>query len=104
MPRLLAIEWDNREARVAVASTRGADILVEDAFSVALAPREDADKVHADKGHADSSVGAKLAAALTARQIRRGDALVAVGRTGIELKRLALPPAPDSELPAMVRF
>ena len=100
MPRLLAIEWDNREARVAVATTRGADIAVDDAFVVPLSPSDDAD----GKGQADPALGRKLSEALASRQLRKGEALVAVGRTGIELKRLALPPAPDDELPDMVRF
>ena len=36
MPRFLALEWDAREARVAVARTRGSDIVIEHAFAVAL--------------------------------------------------------------------
>lgn len=100
MPRLLAIEWDNREARVAVAQTRGTALVVEDALSVPLSPREDAE----GKVQPDPAAGSKVAAALAARQIRRADALVAVGRSGIELKRLGMPPAPDDELPDLVRF
>ena len=37
-------------------------------------------------------------------QAHRLDALVAIGRTNIELRQLSVPPAPDDELPDMVRF
>jgi Tfp pilus assembly PilM family ATPase len=98
MPQLLALEWDVSEARIAVAHTRGEQVIIEQAFSVELRPRE----TGADKSEVD--VGARLAAALGARGLGRLDTLVAVGRTNIELRQLLLPPAPDDELPEMVRF
>ena len=36
MARLLAIEWDAREVRVAVARTAGREVEVDDAFAVDL--------------------------------------------------------------------
>lgn len=98
MPRLLAIEWDNREARIAVARTRGADAVVEHAFSVDLAPRDP------DETGASVNVGERIAAALAARRVGRCEALAAVGRSSIELRRLTLPPAPPDEIPDIVRF
>lgn len=98
MPQLLALEWDQFEARVVVARTRGAGVLVEHAFTVSLAPRDPG------QTFADVNVGQRLQAALAARGIGRGPALVAVGRSSIELRRLSLPPAPDEELPDMVRL
>ncbi|MBW3597193.1 MAG: hypothetical protein KY475_07950 [Planctomycetes bacterium] len=98
MPRLLALEWDGREARVAVARTRGREAVVEHAFAVELAPRDPGETF------ADVNVGARIAAALAARRIGRCESLVAIGRTSIELRRLSLPPAPPEELPDMVRF
>jgi Tfp pilus assembly PilM family ATPase len=98
MPQLLALEWDASEARLAVASTRGDQVVIEQAFSVELRPREQG----ADKSEVD--IGARLTSALGARGIGRLDTLVAVGRTNIELRQLLLPPAPDDELPDLVRF
>jgi len=92
MPQLLALEWNSNEARLVVASTRGSQVHVEHAFSVALDSCQEAD------------VGGRIAAALAARGLGRIDTLVAVGRTSIELRQLSLPPAPDDELPDMVRF
>jgi Tfp pilus assembly PilM family ATPase len=98
MPQLLALEWDAREARVAVGRTRGREVVVEHAFAVDLLPRDGAQDV------ADVNVGERIASALAARSIGRCDTLVAVGRTNIELRRLSIPPAPPDELPDMVRF
>jgi Tfp pilus assembly PilM family ATPase len=98
MSRLLAIEWDGYEARVAVARKRGGDVVVDHAFCVALSPRDPGQTV------AEVNVGERIAAALAARQIGRVETLVSVGRASIELRLLTLPPADDDELPDMVRF
>lgn len=98
MPRWLAIEWDSSEARLAVAATRGRQWFIEDAFSVALRPRGAA----GESGEVD--IGTRIAAALGVRRISRVETLVAVGRASIELRQLSLPPAPDEELPELVRF
>jgi Tfp pilus assembly PilM family ATPase len=98
MPQLLALEWNGSEARLAVASSRGDQVLIEQAFAVELRPRDSG----ADKSEVD--IGARLAAALGARGLGRLDTLVAIGRTNIELRQLLLPPAPDEELPDLVRF
>ncbi|HJN11440.1 MAG TPA: hypothetical protein QF564_22350 [Pirellulaceae bacterium] len=97
MPRLLALEWDGREARVAVARTRGSDIVVEHAFVVDL-------ELGGGQTPAESEVGKRVAAALAARNLGRTETLVAIGRTSIELRQLALPPSPVEELPELVRF
>jgi len=119
MIRLLALEWNENEARLAVASSRGDEVVVEHAFSVTLggigaaasqafpggqAGAEAAPSGEAGAGAAPIDVGKKIAAALSARGIRRIDTLVAIGRASIELRQLTLPPAPDEELPEMVRF
>ena len=93
MARLLAIEWDGSEARMAVASSRGEAMVVEHAFTVAL--KETA----GEAAPAESPVGEALAAALAARRIGRLDALVGVSRSSVELRQMSLPPVPDDELP-----
>ncbi len=152
--RLLALEWSETEARLAVASRRGEEVVIEHAFSVPLRPdaggvdwqagavRGSPDpaqgateglpesqeisgrsprrgqETRAERGadpsakpageggaaEAPAQVGRQIAAALAARGIRRIDTLVAIGRASIELRQLTLPPAPDEELPEMVRF
>ena len=98
MPQLLALEWDQFEARVVVAHQRGEDVRLEQAFSVPLAPRDPG------QTFADADVGQRLQAALAARRIGKAETLVAVGRSSIELRRLTLPPAPEEEWPELVRF
>jgi len=98
MTRLLALEWNEWEARVAVAAAHGTDVVVEQAFSVSLRPAQ------AGEAQPPAEVGKRLAAALAARRIGRMEALVAIGRTNIELRQLTVPPAPDEELPDLVRF
>src|SRR5688500_3203425 len=98
MPNFLAIEWDGNEARVAIARKRGHEAVIEAAFSVDLEPRDPGQTFTAP------SVGARVAAELTARNIGRVETLVAVGRKDIELRLLNVPPAPPEELPDVVRF
>ena len=97
MPRLLALEWDVKEARVAVARTRGKDVLVEQAFVVPLPQRDGA-------AASEAEIGAAIGTALSERGLSRMEALVAVGRASIELRFLTTPPAPEDELPDLVRF
>src|SRR5437016_47093 len=97
MSRLIALEWDAKEARVAVGRTRGTTVAVEQAFVVPLPQREEGST-------AEPEVGGILAKALAEQGISRCDALVAVGRANIELRFLSTPPVPEEELPEIVRF
>jgi len=99
MARLLAIEWDASEARVAVGRARGAGVVVEQAFTVPL-PKRGA----ADAPAGENEIGAAIAAALAQHGLSRSEALVAVGRANIELRFLTTPPTPPDELPDLVRF
>jgi Tfp pilus assembly PilM family ATPase len=92
------LEWNEWEARVAVAAAHGKDVVVEQAFTVSLRPAQ------AGEAQPPVEVGKRLAAALAARRIGRMEALVAIGRTNIELRQLTVPPSPDEELPDLVRF
>ncbi|HEV3024428.1 MAG TPA: hypothetical protein VGX76_18255, partial [Pirellulales bacterium] len=65
MPRYLAVEWDTREARVAVAATRGDGVVIEQAFAVPLPARDEA------AGKAESDTGELIAAAIAARRLGR---------------------------------
>jgi Tfp pilus assembly PilM family ATPase len=98
MSRLLAIEWDAKEARVAVGRARGSAIAVEQAFTVDLSKRA------GDGASGEKEIGTAIAAALAQRGLAKSDALVAVGRANIELRFLTTPPTPPEELPDLVRF
>jgi Tfp pilus assembly PilM family ATPase len=94
MPQYLAIEWDAAECRVAVASIRGRQVSIEHAFSF---PRGAGDE-------SPDGLGEKLAKELDSRSCGRPEALVSVGRTRIELRQFAVPPAEEDDLPDLVRF
>ena len=82
MTRLLAIEWNDTEARLAVARARGRQIVLEQAFTV---PLELAD-VEAASRRID--IGRQIAAALTSRKLGRIPCLVVVGRSAVDGARL----------------
>jgi Tfp pilus assembly PilM family ATPase len=96
--RLLAIEWDASEARVAVGRARAGALVVEQAFTVELPKRV------SDAAAGEKEIGAAIATALAQRGLAKSDALVAVGRANIELRFLTTPPTPPEELPDLVRF
>lgn len=100
MAQILALEWDGSEARLVVASPRGERGVIEQAFAVPLRSPQTGE----DQGEEEVDVGGRIAAALQAHGIGRLETLVAVGRASIELRQLSLPPAPDDELPELVRF
>jgi Tfp pilus assembly PilM family ATPase len=110
MPHLLAIEWDDAEARLAAAEVRRDAVVLEQAFSITLESSrlkggaEAAGPVSMSGAHDLGAIGNQINEALAARGIRRGKTLVAVGRANIELKNLTLPPSPEDELPELVRF
>jgi Tfp pilus assembly PilM family ATPase len=98
MPRLLALEWSETEARFAVASSHGDEVTVEQAFSVNMRPSEPGAEP------APGDVGTRIAAALAEQKVGKIDTLVAIGRASIELRQLTVPPVPDEELADVVRF
>ena len=111
MPNLIALEWDDSEARVAVADVRRGSVVLEQAFAVALPKDKTSPDASGATGtisvsgaHDLGAIGRRISDALTARGVRRVKTVVGVGRANIELKNLSLPPAPPEELPEMVRF
>jgi Tfp pilus assembly PilM family ATPase len=97
MSRLVALEWDAKEARVAVGRARAGGVAVEQMFVVPLPQREEG-------AGGEPDIGAALARGLAEHGISRSEALVAVGRANIELRFLSTPPVPEEELPDVVRF
>jgi Tfp pilus assembly PilM family ATPase len=93
MPHYLAIAWESAECRAAVATLRGRQVVIEQAFSF---PRTADDTPDA--------LGARLAKELDAHGCGRPEALVSVGRTRIELRQFSVPPAAADDLPDLVRF
>jgi Tfp pilus assembly PilM family ATPase len=99
MPQLLALEWDSREIRMAVASLHGRQVVIERAMALPCPEAADATPAAIATG-----IAARIAEELDARGIGRPEVLVAVGRGSVELRQLQLPAAPEEDLPEMVRF
>ena len=95
MAKLLALDWDQAEARIVVARTKGDGIAVDKTVAVPLSLSPQGDQVE---------LGEQLAAALSQAGVPRCPVVTAVGRSQIELGTLVLPPAPEEELPELVRF
>ena len=97
MPRMIALDWDRLEARMVVGQTKGdGQISVEKVASVPI-----------DLDSQDTNfegLEEQLAKALGSIGASRSQALTAIGRSMVELRTMNLPPAPDEELPDMVRF
>ena len=91
MAKILALESDAQEFRLLVGTPRGRDVVIEEAFSIAISEDSDANT-------------AALVAAMESRKIDRADVFVAIGRSQVELRLLSLPQSPPEELPEMVRF
>lgn len=96
MARLLALDWDRVEARIVLARASGGTVRVEQMAAVPL--ELDGQETNL------ASLKKELGKALSSQRLPKGQALVAIGRSMIELRTLNLPPAPDEELPEMVRF
>ncbi len=96
MPKAIAIELSRSESRVLLARTTGVEVAVEQAFCVPMGASEEA--------RGPDALEKAVVAALAERGISRLPAVGVVGRGDVELRLLHLPPAPDDELPDLVRF
>lgn len=96
MARLIAIDWDRIEARMIVARTQGDGLVVDRVLAVPLQLE--------GQENAPENLEQELAKALGTDGLPKGQTLMAIGRSQIELRSMKLPPSPDDELPEMVRF
>jgi Tfp pilus assembly PilM family ATPase len=97
MPRILAIDWDRREARGLLISSGPTGSSVAGAWAVSLSTADSA-------GLTGKQIGSRLAAAMSGKVDGKVTTLVGVGRDNVQVQLLTLPPAPADELPDMVRF
>lgn len=115
MSNILAIDWDEREARFVVAATRGENARVKAALTVPFVElsEEEADspenagkkskaREKAAPAGPDPRLGAQLRDILRKHRSGRGPVLVGVNRGNVELVHLTLPPAGDAELAELV--
>jgi type IV pilus assembly protein PilM len=94
--KVLCLDWDRRSLRIVVARIGGGRMALEDAH-LHRVPAE----ITADEPQA---FGGFIARALSQHQIRHKHVIVDVPRDRAVINRLRLPPTPNDELPAAVRF
>lgn len=95
MPRLLAIEWDPREFRLALANQQRGKLTIEALERV---------EIPAADGEPDpAELGARLGEAVRRIGAGRARVLIGLGRPQIELRQLTLDEVADDDLPGAVR-
>jgi hypothetical protein len=106
MSQILAIDWDDREARFVLASTSGEKLHVTAVAAIAFDDLSEAETVGEAGVEAASSPDPRLVrtlrAAIARHRAARATTLLGVDRGSIELMHLTLPPARDDELPELV--
>ena len=99
MARLIALEWDTQELRLASGVRHGSTVAVDQLAAAPLA---------ADPSLSTEEFDARLQASLhqlvQSLGLAKSEVVIAAGRASVELRSLMLPPANDNELPEMVRF
>jgi len=93
MANLIALEINDEDILVVSARTSGKRVQFTKVFEVPL-PADTTESAMADL----------LKKALANEGVPRGDAVVVLGRQKIEMREISVPPAPENELPDMVRF
>lgn len=94
--KVLCLDWDARSLRLVVARCGGSSIALEDAHSHRLPDGLDADD--------PAAMGEYIAKRIRQHHLRFKAAIVDVPRDRVVINRLALPPTPEPELAAAVRF
>ncbi len=93
MSHLIALEIEEDQLLVAVAQTVARRIKIERTFYIKL--KED---------DSDQENGERLRKWLSSHGVHRADAIAVVSRASAEIRELTIPPAPDNELPDLVKF
>lgn len=90
---IIALELNGNQLLVAAARLAGKRLQIQSAFGI---PIEDIND--------EVQIGERLSAGLTQHNLKVNYAIVVVPRSEVEIRELSLPPAPDNELPEMVKF
>lgn len=93
MANLIAIEINDEDVLVVAARTSGKRLQFIKVFDVNVEPND-----------TDAVIAGKLKKSLGDHGVPRGETIVVLGRQRIEMRDISVPPAPENELPEMVRF
>jgi len=93
---LIALEF--LDDQILVAATRPGKtsrLEIQKLFSIPLTGNEEA---------SEASIAAALKKGLAQHRLTRAEAILVLKRTSVEIREMVVPPAPDNELPGMVRM
>jgi Tfp pilus assembly PilM family ATPase len=93
MSNIVAIELNESQLLVACARASARRFQIWQAFQIEIRPDD-----------SDDAIAEKLKRELHQRSINRAEAIAIVARQKVEIREITVPPAPDNELPDMVRF
>ena len=93
MPNFVALEICDDKLLVACAKSASGGLQVQQLFELETSDLE-----------TDSEIGAALKAMLADKGVGRSEVIGVVGRHEAEIREVSVPPAPDNELPDLVRF
>jgi hypothetical protein len=115
MARILALDWDHREARFVLASSAHGSVRIHAAEVVSLENLGSDDNGGGNESDPEANnagpagenlpaekIGEALRRAFKNLKVARATVLVGVNRQSVELLHLSLPPAKDDELPQLV--
>ena len=88
---VVALQYEDDQILVAVANLAGSRADISHLFSVPLTDD-------------DGEVGESLKTQLSEHGLTRSEAIVVVSRAEVEMREIVIPPAPNNELPEMVRL
>ena len=89
---LLAIEFDDQNLLVTAARSGIGQLRITHVFQIS------------SDGKTDEAIGEELKQQIQSLGIGKCDGVVVVGRSKTEIRELSVPPAPEDELPDMIRF
>jgi Tfp pilus assembly PilM family ATPase len=97
MPRIFAIDWDRSEARAILMQSGPTGTSVSGVWAASL-------DVPEGTALTGKLIGARLAEVMAGQTVGNATTILGVGRDHVQIKLMSLPPAPDDELPELVRF
>jgi len=89
---LLALEFRPEKILVSAARPSASGIEITQVFSISTS------------GLTDAAIGDQLKTELARKNLSRADAILIVDRASVEMREFDVPPAPENELPDIVRF
>lgn len=93
MPHILAFEIDVESLLVVVGSITGRNLSVQHTFDIKL-----------DDEDTNEEIGERLRRWLSTHGVNKCEGIGVVSRSNAEIREITVPPAPDNELPDLIRF